>query len=239
MRLRRCTRRIELFEFHQFASRRSSQKSGKCNAIGAVAVELILLFFRFDDLRLRAITQNTMPLPAAPVINCEPATFPIIFLTLSGRQHWRHRNAIASGASIQVANCGPRDAGLAFMCEKIAFPTNMFLAGNKMGCIAPMWRITRATVARGNLGVSFKLYLYDYGSGAERIGIAAPESKGVEARRVLKTSMARSTANRHASSPRRIARSLRGCLRHVRIDGGAFVVWLNRIGSCASCAGVA
>jgi hypothetical protein len=39
---------------------------GNCNGAEAVAVESILLIFRFDDLRLQNhLTQNTMPLPVA------------------------------------------------------------------------------------------------------------------------------------------------------------------------------
>jgi prolyl-tRNA editing enzyme YbaK/EbsC (Cys-tRNA(Pro) deacylase) len=49
---------------------------------------------------------------------------------------------------------------------------------------------TRATLALGNLGVSFTLHIYGYDPRAERIGLQAPDAPGVEARRVLKTPMA-------------------------------------------------
>jgi Cys-tRNA(Pro)/Cys-tRNA(Cys) deacylase len=51
---------------------------------------------------------------------------------------------------------------------------------------------TRATLALGNLGVSFTLHTYAYESPrAERIGLQAADALGVEARRVLKTLMAK------------------------------------------------
>jgi Cys-tRNA(Pro)/Cys-tRNA(Cys) deacylase len=49
---------------------------------------------------------------------------------------------------------------------------------------------TRATLALGNLGVSFTLHTYAYDPHAERIGLQAADALGVEARRVLKTLMA-------------------------------------------------
>lgn len=49
---------------------------------------------------------------------------------------------------------------------------------------------TRATAFLSKLGVNFSLRTYDYDSAAERIGIQAAESMGIEPRRVLKTLMA-------------------------------------------------
>jgi Cys-tRNA(Pro)/Cys-tRNA(Cys) deacylase len=49
---------------------------------------------------------------------------------------------------------------------------------------------TRATQALEKLGVEFKLHVYDYDSGADRIGLQAAEALGVEPRRMLKTLMA-------------------------------------------------
>jgi Cys-tRNA(Pro)/Cys-tRNA(Cys) deacylase len=49
---------------------------------------------------------------------------------------------------------------------------------------------TRATAFLKNLGVPFSLHSYDYDSAAERIGVHAAESMGVDPRRVLKTLMA-------------------------------------------------
>ena len=66
---------------------------------------------------------------------------------------------------------------------------------------------TRATLALSNFGVSFTLHTYAYDPGAERIGLQAADALGIEARRVLKTLMAEVTANRSASSSRRIAKS--------------------------------
>lgn len=45
---------------------------------------------------------------------------------------------------------------------------------------------TRATLSRGNLGVSFMLHSYAYSPRAERIGLQAADALGVEARRVLR-----------------------------------------------------
>jgi Cys-tRNA(Pro)/Cys-tRNA(Cys) deacylase len=49
---------------------------------------------------------------------------------------------------------------------------------------------TRATLLLSNLGVSFTLHTYVYDPSAERIGLQAADTLGVEARRVLKTLMA-------------------------------------------------
>jgi Cys-tRNA(Pro)/Cys-tRNA(Cys) deacylase len=49
---------------------------------------------------------------------------------------------------------------------------------------------TRATAFLSKLGVTFSLRSYDYDNAAERIGIQAAESMGIEPRRVLKTLMA-------------------------------------------------
>jgi Cys-tRNA(Pro)/Cys-tRNA(Cys) deacylase len=49
---------------------------------------------------------------------------------------------------------------------------------------------TRATAFLHNLGVNFSLHRYDYDPAAERIGVQAAESLGIEPRRLLKTLMA-------------------------------------------------
>src|SRR5262245_35048140 len=49
---------------------------------------------------------------------------------------------------------------------------------------------TRATAFLNNLGVNFSLHRYDYDHAAERIGVQAAESLGIEPRRLLKTLMA-------------------------------------------------
>lgn len=49
---------------------------------------------------------------------------------------------------------------------------------------------TRATALLNKLGVNFSLHSYDYDPAAERIGIQAAESMGIEPRRLLKTLMA-------------------------------------------------
>ena len=49
---------------------------------------------------------------------------------------------------------------------------------------------TRATALLNKLGVKFSLHSYDYDPAAERIGVQAAESMGIEPRRLLKTLMA-------------------------------------------------
>jgi Cys-tRNA(Pro)/Cys-tRNA(Cys) deacylase len=53
-----------------------------------------------------------------------------------------------------------------------------------------MAKSTRATVALKNVGINFKLHRYDYDPDAERIGLHAAETIGIEPRRLLKTLMA-------------------------------------------------
>ena len=66
---------------------------------------------------------------------------------------------------------------------------------------------TRATAFLHNLGVNFSLHRYDYDPAAERIGVQAAESLGIEPRRLLKTLMAKSTASQCVSSCPLIAKS--------------------------------
>ena len=66
---------------------------------------------------------------------------------------------------------------------------------------------TRATALLNKLGVNFSLHSYDYDPAAERIGIQAAESMGIEPRRLLKTSWLRSTAGRCASWSHQIVKS--------------------------------
>src|SRR5713226_8362268 len=53
-----------------------------------------------------------------------------------------------------------------------------------------MSKSTRATLALNKVGVNFTLHCYDYNPDAERIGLQAAETIGIEPRRVLKTLMA-------------------------------------------------
>jgi len=53
-----------------------------------------------------------------------------------------------------------------------------------------MSKVTRATLALDKAGVSYSVHTYDYGPKADRIGVQAAESLGVDPAIVLKTLMA-------------------------------------------------
>ena len=52
-----------------------------------------------------------------------------------------------------------------------------------------MSKSTRATVALDKVGINFTLHSYDYDPDAERVGLQAAETLGIEPRRLLKTLM--------------------------------------------------
>ena len=54
-----------------------------------------------------------------------------------------------------------------------------------------MAKSTRATVALSKAGIAYKLHEYDYDPNAERIGMQAAETLGVDPARLLKTLMAK------------------------------------------------